>query len=262
MNRRRWRRVNSTVHAVVCIALTGCASPTLSPLRTLSPSPTVSPFPAGKPDPGPAAPEPVITYPQRGDGVFQTATTDGPVAGHAGRLLRYRVSVEQGVTGIDATAFAEQVSGVLSDPRGWTGTGRWRLQLVPDGVPHDFVVYLATPATRDTLCAKGYDRYTSCRNGNRVVLNVARWVNSVPDYGADLATYRQYLVNHETGHRLGLGHEKCPAPGRPAPVMQQQTLGLHGCVANGWPIVDGRPYSGPAGQYNDPIPADSVTPIR
>lgn len=201
-----------------------------------------------------APPEPAITYPVRGEGTFETATTAGPVAGRDGRLLRYRVSVERGIAGVDVTAFAGQVSAVLSDPRGWTGTGLWRLQLVPDGAAYDFVIYLATPATRDVLCDKGYDRYTSCRNGDRVVLNVVRWVHGVPNYGADLATYRQYLINHETGHRLGLGHELCPAPGQPAPVMQQQTLGLHDCVANGWPIVDGRRYSGPSGEYGDPIP--------
>ena len=99
------------------------------------------------------------------------------------------------------------------------------------------------------------DGYTSCRNGDRVVLNVARWVEAVPGYGASLATYRQYMVNHEVGHRLGLGHERCPGRGRPAPVMQQQTLGLHGCTANAWPYPDGTDrYAGPVGAYNDKIP--------
>ncbi len=86
------------------------------------------------------------------------------------------------------------------------------------------------------------------------MLNVDRWAHGVPDYGAPLSTYRQYMVNHETGHRLGNGHELCPGPGRPAPVMEQQTLGRHGCRANAWPYVDGRAYHGRSGVYDDPIP--------
>ena len=83
---------------------------------------------------------------------------------------------------------------------------------------------------------------------------MARWVKGVPRYGAPLSVYRQYLVNHEVGHRLGNGHERCPGQGRPAPVMQQQTLGLHGCRPHPWPYRDGERYSGPPGVYDDPIP--------
>ena len=71
--------------------------------------------------------------------------------------------------------------------------------------------------------------------GERAVINLARWATAVPDYQGDVATYRQYVVNHEVGHALGQGHEPCPGAGQPAPVMQQQTLGLEGCTKNAWP---------------------------
>ena len=183
------------------------------------------------------------------------ATAGAPVIGRGGKLLRFRVAVENGIDGVAPDEFAAAVTTTLGDPRSWIAGGQWRLQLVGPGQPHDFTVHLVTPATRDKLCGDGYDRYTSCRNGNNVVLNVARWADGIPGYGAGLDTYRQYMVNHETGHRLGHGHERCPAPGQPAPVMEQQTLGLHGCVANAWPYPNGTLYKGPAGSYNDPIPS-------
>jgi hypothetical protein len=180
------------------------------------------------------------------------------VAGRSGTLLRFRVAVETDINGVDPDSFASEVVAIFSDPRSWTAGGQWRLQRVDPASAYDFTVYLATPATRDKLYEDGVDGYTSCRNGNRVVLNVARWVHGVSDYGAPLSTYRQYAVNHEVGHRLGHGHghELCPGSGQPAPVMQQQTLGLHGCVANPWPYPNGIMYSGRPGAYNDRLPTN------
>ncbi|GAA3597164.1 hypothetical protein GCM10022223_10440 [Kineosporia mesophila] len=169
------------------------------------------------------------------------------------------MALERGITGVRVEDFADRVTKTLAGGRSWTATGEVRLQRVGARDPYDFTIYLATPRTRDELCgdaaAGEVDEYTSCRNGPSVVLNVARWVHGVPRYGASLGTYRSYMINHETGHALGHHHELCPGPGRKAPVMEQQTLGLHGCVANGWPIVRGKRLSGAPGQYNDPVPA-------
>ncbi|MGW4462826.1 DUF3152 domain-containing protein [Micromonospora sp. NPDC004704] len=220
---------------------------------------TAEPSPAG-PAPEPTTPRPEtpvtppVTYPESGPRTWHTADGRSPVLGTSGQLLRFRVAVEGGITGITPAAFAEAVVTTLGDPRSWTGNGQRRLQRVGPNEAASFTVYLATPATRDRLCDDGYDRYTSCRNGNQVVVNVARWVHGVPNYGAPLATYQQYVINHEVGHRLGQGHQLCPGPGKPAPVMQQQTLALHACTPNAYPLLNGKFYAGRSGQYNDPVP--------
>ncbi|HEX5419372.1 MAG TPA: DUF3152 domain-containing protein [Gammaproteobacteria bacterium] len=190
---------------------------------------------------------------------FVIAPGSTPVIGHGGRLLRFRVAVERSIAEPTPAAFAADVMRILGDPRSWTWGGKWRFQRVGAKGNADFTIYLATPVTRDRLCQEGYDRYTSCRDGDRVVINIDRWRDGVPDYGAALAVYREYVINHEVGHELGYGHELCPGPGKLAPTMEQQTLGLHGCIANPWPYPDGSFYAGPPGVYHDPIPGVEQT---
>lgn len=185
--------------------------------------------------------------PIRGAGTFTYAAGTGSVHGSAGPLKRFKVGVENG-SGQDVAKFGEAADAAVGDPRGWTGGGQLRLQRVSGGATADFTIFLATPATSEAMCGTGglhTDQYTSCRLPGKLVINLARWLGGVPDYGASVAVYQQYAINHELGHELGFGHEACPGPGKPAPVMMQQTLGLKGCTANAWPFVDGQRYSGP-----------------
>jgi hypothetical protein len=129
---------------------------------------------------------------------------------------------------------------VLSDDRGWTtGDGIEFVSVADD--TYDLRLVLASPNTTDSLCypARTGGQY-SCRNGERVVINVMRWETGTDDYRDDLTTYRSYLLNHEVGHFLGRGHQSCRIPGELAPVMMQQTKGLGECLPNGWPTEDER----------------------
>ncbi|MGH3738403.1 MAG: DUF3152 domain-containing protein [Micromonosporaceae bacterium] len=219
----------------------GSATPTPPP-SSAPPSPTPSPSAA----PTTSGPPSV---PYSGSGNFTTAAGQSAVLGRGGSLLRYRVQVEQG-SGQDAAEFAEYVDTTLADKRSWIAGGNVRFQRTPSG-PYDFTVYLATPTTTDRLCAPlPTSGYTSCRQGDNVVVNLARWLLGVPHWDSELETYRRYVVNHEVGHRVGHQHVLCSGKGDPAPVMQQQTLKLAGCKGNAWPYVNGKLHTGPAGQYS------------
>ncbi|MEU5874909.1 DUF3152 domain-containing protein [Glycomyces sp. NPDC047369] len=180
---------------------------------------------------------------------------DTAVFGDAGTLMTYNVAVENGI-GLDAAEFSAFVHATLSDARSWTAGGAWRFQQVGGG-DADFTIYLASPEQRSYLCGS-QNTTVSCRNGDAVVINSARWITGVEHWDGTLDTYREYAVNHEVGHRLGHGHEVCPADGEPSPVMAQQTYQLAGCTGNAWPFPDGETYvSGPAGDYNGPdLPPD------
>lgn len=187
--------------------------------------------------PGPA-------YSQHGTGTFTTVAGSSPVIGK-GRLYKFDIQVEGGVSGVDLKQFSSIVMSSLSDPKSWTGTGAVALQRVSSGAV-DFHVSLTSSMTVRNLCGYSLPVETSCFDGGdaRVVLNVARWVRGAKAYASDLATYRIYAVNHEVGHALGHNHaHQCLKDGL-APVMMQQTIGdktASGqiCQANPWPYPPG-----------------------
>jgi hypothetical protein len=175
------------------------------------------------------------TYVEQGAGTLSVVEGTSEVYG-TGPLQRFVVEVEDGI-GVDGAAFADAVTQTLGDPRSWGNGGRMSFQRVGSGAAYDFRVSLVSPGSMETYCpGVGTGGYTSCRYGERAVINLARWATAVPHYDGDIATYRLYVVNHEVGHALGNGHEPCPGAGQPAPVMQQQTLRLDGCSKNAWPF--------------------------
>jgi hypothetical protein len=192
-------------------------------------------------------------YTITGAKTFSVLPGTGPVVG-TGRLKHYSIDVENGITGIDLTAFAATVQSALSDPRSWTGgtgSAAVSLQRVDSG-PIDFHVTLTSSMTVRVLCGYDIPIETSCyapkgQGGspvNRVVLNVARWVRGDAAYIADIDAYREYMTNHETGHALGHQHAHACLPGGLAPAMMQQTIGLKTasgaiCQANPWPYPPG-----------------------
>jgi Protein of unknown function (DUF3152) len=177
----------------------------------------------------PAAPPVDATGPGR------FTVVPGPAAPPAAPMLvRYTVEVEQGLT-LTPAGVAEFVDATLADKRSWGAAGHTFRRTASDG---DLRILLATPGTVDRLCAPlDTQGEVSCRNQGLVVLNARRWLLGAPAYGPDVLNYRRYVVNHEVGHFLGHGHVRCPGPGRYAPVMLQQTLGLDGCRPNPWPSL-------------------------
>jgi hypothetical protein len=181
-------------------------------------------------------------------GKFAYAPGYGAVLGGHGTIRPFKIAVELPAGPATAAAFADEVGRALGDPRSWIAARRFRFQRVPYPAHAEFVVYLASAGTSQRMCRRGgleTSGYTSCRLPREVIINDDRWQGAMPGYGAPLATYRAYVINHEVGHQLGYGHESCPGRGRPAPVMMQQTYGLRGCTANAWPYLDGARYTGP-----------------
>ncbi|MFI6930491.1 DUF3152 domain-containing protein [Streptomyces sp. NPDC050287] len=207
-----------------------------------------------RPVPSGAAAAP-LTYQQKMDRTYALgATLKGSgkfdaIPGFAkapgkGQKFTYRVDVEQGL-GLDGELFAEAVQKTLNDDRSWAHNGARTFERIYSGKP-DFVITLASPGTTADWCAKsGLDTTVdnvSCDSAatERVMINAYRWARGSTTYGDHIYAYRQMLINHEVGHRLGNGHVSCDKDGELAPVMQQQTKfldhdGIH-CRANPWPF--------------------------
>jgi hypothetical protein len=153
----------------------------------------------------------------------------------ARRTVTYHVET-RGRTTASLREFAAQARQTYADPRGWRGAGVAFRQVPRRGA---FTLVLAE-ASEVPRFSSGCSAAYSCRVGRYVVINQTRWLRATPPWtaaGGSLRDYRHLVVDHETGHWLGLGHAGCSRPGGPAPVMMQQSKGLDGCLFNPFPTL-------------------------
>jgi hypothetical protein len=150
-------------------------------------------------------------------------------------LVTYSVITKGAITA-NVAEFKTQANATLNDAKGWSRMGVAFQEIASGG---SFTLALSEASQVPTF-SSGCSAEYSCNAGRYVIINQDRWLGATPSWnqaGGSLRDYRHMVVNHETGHWLGHGHESCGGPGQSAPVMQQQSISLQGCTFNPWPLA-------------------------
>jgi hypothetical protein len=187
-------------------------------------------------------------------GKFETVPGKQAAPG-SGKKYLYAVEIEDGLQ-LDGELFATTVQKTLNDPRSWAHD-KITFERTDAGNA-DFVVRLSSPETVHKICTPitgdTSETNVSCDAAGTkwVMINAWRWAQGSTAYGDDMLGYRQMLINHEVGHRIGHGHQVDCGPGGIAPVMMQQTKSREVekgpnkgtvCTANPWPYPAVKPNS-------------------
>lgn len=181
----------------------------------------------------------------------------------------YTCEVDPEITSESPDSFREKIQSTLGDPRGWVKYGynfvyvqsrrttmsqservRHPPSVDADGADHEVMkIILVSGDKAKNKCGSrlgGFSCYSP--DENNIYMNLNNWMGGSAST-LPLDRYRTYAINHEVGHRLGLGHpsetncstsEFCNAnKGAPGSVMIQMTRGadwVRPCVENEWPL--------------------------
>ena len=134
---------------------------------------------------------------------------------------------------------------IILHPNGWTKWGyNFKVEVakqkgVRSSLRKQIVIQLTPQDVMDKLFP-GFEseRLSVCNMRTReIFINESRWRRDYADDKSQMSlpAYRCYVLNHEIGHALGRLHERCKGTGQRAPIMLQQTVGLHGCLPDPFP---------------------------
>ena len=124
------------------------------------------------------------------------------------RMVRYHVETRGKIT-TSLKQFKGQAQQTYDDPRGWRAPGSSSCRCQGGSL-----TLVLCEASRVPGFSSACSTMWSCRVGRYVIINQERWKHASPAWNAAhraLRDYRHMVVNHETGHLLGLGHARARA---------------------------------------------------
>ena len=141
--------------------------------------------------------------------------------------IAYRVEIEDGVNRTQRN-FEQEITKIVTNKRSWP------INFVQNQNTYDIRIILSKPNTIKKICNFSGLSCTD-RSTNIVYINNYRWINGSKASKHNMKDYRIYLILHELGHILTLGHSQ-PIKGEKVKVMVQQTISIGEAKKNCWPV--------------------------
>jgi len=144
--------------------------------------------------------------------------------------------------------FRQIVDSILSDKEGWPQYG---YKFIHDIKNPQLKIYIRGAYETEKKLCKGLPGLSCTRfkkNGDPIdiIINYNNWIGGSKSE-LSIEKYHKYVINHEVGHWLGIGHTKCPIEeckkrgytSCPASIMQQMSKGpnhISPCVESYKPL--------------------------